>query len=175
MTNSDLFPVTLPAEVTNILDLIATVSHWMFGLFLSGTCLAFVMIFLNPLAVMSRWMALFTGFFTFFAALLITVAAVIATILFVIAKNAFTSVTELNIGASIGIEMFVFMWIAAGFAILAWLIQMGLCCCCASRRDVKKGKKRGNKKAWNTETVGVNDSNINNEKPEKKGFFGRKK
>ncbi|GAB7351969.1 hypothetical protein MBLNU459_g2497t2 [Dothideomycetes sp. NU459] len=145
--------ITLPVEVTNILDLIKIVSHWMFGLFLSGACLAFVMIFLNPLAVYSRWLALFTGIFTFLAALLITVAAVIATVLFVIMKNAFTSVTELNIGAELGVEMFAFMWIA----------------------DVKRGKKRGSKKAWNTETTGVNDVNFNGEKPAKKGFFGRKK
>lgn len=66
-------------------------------------------------------------------------------------QDAITKVQQLNIGASIGIEMFAFMWIAAGSAILAWLIQLSLCCCCASRRDVKKGKKRGSMKAWNTE------------------------
>ena len=141
----------------------------MFGLFLSGACLSFVMIFLNPLAVYSRWAALAVGFFTFLAALFTTVASVIATVLFIIASKAFTSVTELNIGASIGVKMFVFMWIASGTAVLAWLIQMSLGCCCASRRDVKRGKKRGSKKAWNTETVGVS------EKPQKKGIFGRKK
>lgn len=67
---------------------------------------------------------------------------------FIIMQDAITSATQLNIGASIGIEMFAFMWIAAGTAILAWLIQLGMCCCCASRRDVKKGKKSGSKKAW---------------------------
>lgn len=66
-------------------------------------------------------------------------------------KDAVTQVEQLNIGASIGIEMFAFMWIAAGTAILAFLIQLCLLCCCASRRDVKKGKKRGSMKAWRDE------------------------
>ena len=160
--------VTLPAEVTSILGLIKTVSHWMFGLFLSGACLAFVMIFINPLSVFSRWSAFFIAILNFLVALFITVAAVIATVMFIIMRNAFTGVADLNVEAAIGIEMFVFMWIAAGTAIVAFLIQMGECCCCASRRDVRTGRKRGSKKAWNTETVGVS------EKPKRRGMFGRK-
>ena len=63
-------------------------------------------------------------------------------------QNAITSATQLNIGASIGVEMFALMWIAAGSAILAWIIQLGMCCCCASRRDVRTGRKKGSKKAY---------------------------
>ncbi|KAG9675808.1 integral membrane protein-like protein, partial [Aureobasidium melanogenum] len=161
--------IALPTDLTDILGLIKTVSHWMFGLFLAGACLSFVMIFLNPLAVFSRWLTLFTGIFTFLTALLITVATIIATVMFIIMQNAFTSVTELNIGANLGGKMFAFMWIATAFSIIAWLIQTSLCCCCASRRDVKRGKKIGSKKAWQTETPGVS------EKESKRGFFGRKK
>lgn len=106
------------------------------------------MIFLVPLAVYSRWASLPLMIGTFLAALFTTVASVIATVMFIIMRNVVTQVEQLNIGASIGIEMFVFMWIAAGTAILAWVIQLSLCCCCASRRDVKKGKKRGSMKAW---------------------------
>ncbi|THX86403.1 hypothetical protein D6D05_02508 [Aureobasidium pullulans] len=142
-------------NLTDILGLIRVVSHWMFGLFLAGACLSFVMMLLNPLAVFSRWLTLFTGIFTFLAALFTTVATVIATVMFIIMQNAFTSVEELNIGGELGTKMFAFMWIAAGSSIIAWLIQTSLCCCCASRRDVKKGKKTGSKKAWKTETPGV--------------------
>lgn len=165
---ADPFLVALPTDVTNILDLIRLVSHWMFGLFLAGACLSFLMIFLNPLAVFSRWLTLVTGIFTFLGALFTTVATVIATVMFIIMKNAFTSVEELNISGELGTKMFVFMWIAAGTSILAWLIQTSLCCCCASRRDVKKGKKTGSKKAWQTETPGVV------EKDSRRGLFGRK-
>ena len=50
--------------------------------------------------------------------------------------------------AALGTQMFVFMWIATSFAILAWIINWGMCCCCASRRDVKTGRRRGNSAAY---------------------------
>ena len=53
-----------------------------------------------------------------------------------------------NIVPEIGFEMFAFMWVASVCAIVGWLIQLGLCCCCASRRDVRLGKKSGRAKAW---------------------------
>jgi len=140
--------IALPADVNDILNLIRIVSQWMFGLFLTGACLSFVMIFVVPLSVYSRWASLPIMLFTFFTALVTTVATVIATVMFIIMQRAITSATQLNIGASIGVEMFAFMWIAAGTAILAWIIQLGMCCCCASRRDVRTGRKRGSMKAY---------------------------
>ena len=74
-------------------------------------------------------------------------------------KDAVTKVEQLNIQASIGIEMFVFMWIAAGTAILARIIQLSHCCSCASRRDDSTGRKRGSMKAWRE------SSNADHEKP----------
>lgn len=139
----------------------------MFALFLTGACLNFLMIFLAPLAVFSRWGTLPIMFLTFFGALVTTVATIIATVLFIIMRDAITQQQSLNIGASLGLEMFIFMWIASGTAIIAWVVQMGMCCCCASRRDVKTGRKRGSKKAWGTETSGVSES----EKPEKRRMF----
>lgn len=68
--------------------------------------------------------------------------------MFIIMQNAVTSADQINIGASLGTQMFVFMWIAAAAAILAFIVQLGMCCCCASRRDVKSGRKRGSKHAW---------------------------
>lgn len=144
--------IALPAQVDDILQLIRLVSNWMFGLFLTGACLSFIMMFIVPLSVYSRWATLPITIFTFITALVTTVATVIATVMFIIMQNAITSATQLNIGATIGVEMFAFMWIAAGTAILAFIIQIGMCCCCASRRDVRTGRKRGSKKAYGGET-----------------------
>jgi hypothetical protein len=120
----------------------------MFGLFLTGTCLTAVLIFLMPLAIFTRWLALLTSILAFLNALVVTVASIIATVMFIIFRNTITRVSEINIGAEIGITLFVFMWIASAFTIFAWLVQTGLCCCCASRRDVKTGRKRGSEKAY---------------------------
>ena len=73
--------VALPVEIDKILELIRLVSNWMFGLFLTGACLSFVMIFIVPLAVYSRWASLPIMLFTFFTALVTTVASVLATVM----------------------------------------------------------------------------------------------
>lgn len=147
----------------------------MFGLFLTGLLLDFVVMFLLPLSVFTRWLSLPLATITFLAALVTTVATIIATVMFLIMKNVITGATQLNIRAEIGVQMFAFMWIAAGASLLACGIQMGLCCCCASRRDVKTGRKMGSKKAWrNSEMPGVTS-----EKPAGEGrklpVFGRNK
>lgn len=115
----------------------------MFGLFLAGACLSFVLMFLLPLSVKSRWVAFVLAIATFFNALFIAVASVIATVMFIIMRNVFQSNNDVNIGAEIGTTMFALMWVASAFAIFACLVQVGLCCCCRSRRDVRKGKKMG--------------------------------
>jgi hypothetical protein len=138
--------VNLPADINDILDLIHLVSNWMFGLFLTATVLSFVLIFVMPISIYTRWLTLAVAILAFLNALFVTVASVIATVMFIIFRNTIGGVAELNISAEIGVTLFAFMWVASAFAIFAWLVQMGLCCCCASRRDVKKGKKRGTRR-----------------------------
>lgn len=140
--------VNLPANINNILDLIKIASQVMFGLFLTSACLSFVLMFLMPLSVLSRWWTLPIAILTFLNALFVTAASIIATVMFVIFRNVISGISELHIGASLGGYLFGFMWTASGFAISAWIIQTGLCCCCASRRDVRMGRKRGNEKAY---------------------------
>jgi hypothetical protein len=167
--------VNLPANINDILDLIQYISRWMFGLFLTGTCLTFVLIFLMPVSVFTRWLALPVAILAFLNALIVTVASIIATVMFIIFRNTITEVKELNIGASIGTTLFIFMWIASAFTIFAWLVQMGLCCCCASRRDVKTGRKRGSEKAYHTAAAGVEPTAAPKiEEPRKKRFYQRR-
>ena len=80
-------------------------------------------------------------------ALLIVVASVIATVMFSIFKNVLTSQAGLNISASLGLQMMVFMWIGAGGCLIGFVIQLGLSCCCASRRDVETGRRKEGKHA----------------------------
>jgi hypothetical protein len=125
----------------------------MFGLFLTAACLNFVLIFIVPLAVYTRWINFPIAIFVFLGALCMTGAAIIATVMFIIFQMAITQATQLNIRANIGVEMFAFMWVAAAASIVAWLIHMSMCCCCASRRDVRTGRKMGRKGVWRMERV----------------------
>ncbi|KAH8685577.1 SUR7/PalI family-domain-containing protein [Tricladium varicosporioides] len=140
--------ITLPAQVNNILDLIKIASHVMFGFFLTGVCMNFVNIFLAFLPLYSRWWSLPIAIWTFISALLTTAAAIIATAMFIIFRNVITSQGGLNIGASVGTQMFAFMWVGAASSIFGWLIHLCLSCCCASRRDVRTGRRKGSKKAY---------------------------
>lgn len=164
--------INLPNDINDILDLIKLASQIMFGLFLTGACLSFVLIFIAPISIYTRWLALPVAIFSFLNALFVTAASIIATVMFIIFRNTISGVAELNIGAEIGTYMFGFMWTASAFTIFAWLIQTGLCCCCASRRDVKSGRKRGNEKAYQMDGIAEESPNRLHEKPTNKRRFG---
>lgn len=144
--------IALPTEVTDILDLVQLASNWMFACFLVGTCLSFICIFICPLGFSKqpRWQHKAKRIFlrqlpitivAFLAALFTTVATVIATVMFIIFRNTFAGAAEFNIQASIGQEMFAFMWIATGFNLIGLIIQLGTCCgvcCCTGRRKAER-------------------------------------
>ncbi|ORY09367.1 SUR7/PalI family-domain-containing protein [Clohesyomyces aquaticus] len=170
--------INLPADINDILDLIKLASQVMFGLFLTSAVLSFVLIFIMPFSIYSRWLTLPIAILTFLNALFCTAASIVATVMFVIFRNVIGSVKEINIKAEIGVTMFAFMWVASAFTIFAWLVQTGLCCCCATRRDVKTGRKRGNEKAYQMqggEGVVANGAVGGQEKKGRKRFrFGKK-
>lgn len=148
----------------------------MFALFLISAPLSFICMLLTPLSVFSRWATLPIAILSFVCALVTTAACIIATALFVIFKNVIVSQGEdINIGAEIGVKMFAYMWIAAGFSIFGWLVQMGLCCCCASRRDVKKGKKVGRRSAYLDGETPVRDRLLEKKEHGSKRMWRRKK
>lgn len=127
----------------------------MFGCFITATVLAFIMIFLSPWAVSSHppsrhgnndptrpphrrvpfvlLRSLPFTILTFLTGLFAVVGAVIGTVMFIIFKNVFAGQNEVNIKAALGKQMFVFMWIAAGSTVIAFLLELGTCfayCCC---------------------------------------------
>ncbi|PWY81849.1 hypothetical protein BO70DRAFT_40745 [Aspergillus heteromorphus CBS 117.55] len=161
--------IALPANITSALKIARIASHWMFGLFITATVLTFILVFLSPLAVSSRppqtisadpavnqshpqhrrrtfvfLRALPFLLLTFITALFTIVASAVATVMFIIFRNVFTSSSyDLNIGAWIGTRMMVFMWIASGFNLIAFILQLGSCCasCCGGRKARKQLKR----------------------------------
>lgn len=134
--------IALPTEVVTLLDILRLVSRLMFGFFITGTVLTFVLIFATPIVVYSRWWSLPFALISFISVLLIVAASIIATVISLVFKYAAESQSDLNIHAYIGVRMMVFMWLASGFALLAFAIHSGLGCCCTSRRDIKIGLRR---------------------------------
>ncbi|KAH7356742.1 SUR7/PalI family-domain-containing protein [Rhexocercosporidium sp. MPI-PUGE-AT-0058] len=140
--------IALPAEITDILKLIRIASRVMFGFYLTGICMNFLSVFIAPIALKSRWWSLPLTIWTFIAALLTTAATIIASVMAIIFRNVATSQPDLNISASIGEQMFGFMWTGSAFSIFGFLIHLGMTCCCASRRDVRTGRRKGRKSAY---------------------------
>lgn len=144
----------------------------MFALFLTGASTCFVSIFLTPLSIYTRWATFPIAIFAFLSALTTTAASIIATVMFIVFKKVISSAEgTVNIVPEIGVKMFAFMWVACVCAIVGWLVQSGLCCCCASRRDVKLGKKTGRAKAWRHS----GEIPPHEMREKKGGLFGRKR
>ncbi|KAI1380762.1 SUR7/PalI family-domain-containing protein [Hypoxylon crocopeplum] len=143
---SELFAgasIALPSEVNDILNILRIASNIMFGFFITGLVLDFVLMLLAPVVLYSRWWSLPFGFFALLATLLVLIASALGTAMSLIFKYALTSQTDLNVGADIGTKMLAFMWIATGFTLIAFIIHASLCCCCTSRRDIRTGRKGG--------------------------------
>jgi hypothetical protein len=60
---------------------------------------------------------------------LVGAAAIIGSVISFAFKFAATAQSDLNIHASVGVRMFVFMWLAAGFALYSFLVV-----CCGPRQ-----------------------------------------
>ncbi|KAJ9238108.1 hypothetical protein DTO169E5_4950 [Paecilomyces variotii] len=162
--------IALPADITSALKIASTASHWMFGLFITGTVLSFVGIFIAPLAVSSRPPQLFSAdphkndeahihhrpsfiflralpmlIFTFLTALFTIVASVISTVMWSIFKNVFmNNAVNLNIKANLGTRMLAFMWIASALTLIGFIAQLCSCCCaCCGGRKVRRQLKTG--------------------------------
>ncbi|PSR84174.1 SUR7/PalI family-domain-containing protein [Coniella lustricola] len=133
--------IALPTELTQILNILKLCSHLMFAFFLAGTVLAFCLSVLSPVAIFSRWVSLPMSIISGLTFVVIFAGSVIASVISFVFKYAATAQSSLNIHANVGIKMFVFMWLATGFAFIAFILHAGMGCCCTSRRDLKTGRK----------------------------------
>lgn len=122
--------IALPSQAVTILKLLKLGSQIMYGFFIAGICVNLCLIFLTPLVIRTRWWSLLLTLLGAIAGVLVTVAAIIATVISIAVKIALTAQDQLNISANIGIKMFIFMWIAAVFTDVAFLLHAAMGCCC---------------------------------------------
>ncbi|OIW31495.1 hypothetical protein CONLIGDRAFT_652559 [Coniochaeta ligniaria NRRL 30616] len=133
--------IALPTQVITVLNILRLASQIMFGFFLTACVLTFILILLSPLVLWSRWYSLPFALISFVDAVLIVVGSVIGTVISWVFKYAAESQSDLNIRASVGTRMMVFVWVASGCALMAFVIHAGLGCCCASKRDIATGRR----------------------------------
>lgn len=133
--------IALPTAVIEILNVLRLASQIMFGFFITGLIMNFVLIFIAPVALLSHWWSLPVALAAFVSSVLVFCAAVVGTVISLAFKYAAESQADLNISADVGVPMFAFMWLAFGFAWLAFALHAGMGCCCTSVRDVKTGRR----------------------------------
>ncbi|KAI1467965.1 SUR7/PalI family-domain-containing protein [Daldinia caldariorum] len=133
--------IALPSQVNEILNILRIASNIMFGFFITGALLDFVLMCLTPVVVFSRWWSGLLGFLAFLSTLLVLIASALGTAMSLVFKYALTSQTDLNVKADVGIKMLAFMWIATGFTLISFIIHASLCCFCTSRRDIRTGRR----------------------------------
>ena len=133
--------IALPTAVITILSVLRVSSQIMFGFFLTAAVLAFLLVFLSPLPVRSRWWSLPLSLASFLHMLLVLAASVVGTAIGIAFKYAAEAQSELNIHAEVGAKMLAFMWLATGFSIWSFAVHAGMGCCCTSRRDLRIGRR----------------------------------
>lgn len=148
--------IALPTNITDILNIVHTVSNYMFACFLVGAILSFLCIFLAPMGFSKkpRWShkgkrlflrQLPVTILTFLALLFTAAAAVMATAMFVIFRNVVGQAAEFNIEAELGTNMLAFMWVAVGMLLIGFIMQIGtccgVCCCTGKRKAVRKQRE----------------------------------
>ncbi|KAK4131368.1 hypothetical protein BT67DRAFT_486332 [Trichocladium antarcticum] len=121
--------IALPTEVVTILTVLRITSQIMFGFFLTGTVLAFLLVPLSLLAIRSRWWSLPLGIASFLEMVLVLAASIVGTAISVAFKYAAEAQQELNIRADVGVKMLVFVWLATAFSVWAFAVHAGMGCC----------------------------------------------
>lgn len=99
----------------------------------------FLCMFLGPIVLYSRWYSFHFVTLSFISSLLCTTGSVIATVMYAVFKRVIGSQKELNISATIGAQMFAFMWIATVFSVAGWIVHFHLAC--MSRKEQKAEKQ----------------------------------
>jgi hypothetical protein len=114
--------IALPTQILTILDILRITSNIMFGFFITGAVIAFIMAFLSPMAVQTRWWSLGLAIVAFITGFIVGAAAIIGSVISIAFKVAVTAQSDLNIKSEVGVRMFVFMWIAAGCCLYSFLV-----------------------------------------------------
>lgn len=121
--------VAVPPNIKSALIMARDVSHWMFGCFFVGVAFSVVSFAAGWLNYKSyRILPLLMTLIAGTAALFTTIAAVIATALFCVFRRVFQERPDLNIHGSLGVKIFVFVWMAAGTSAAAFVVSCWVCC-----------------------------------------------
>lgn len=130
--------IALPGEVLTILKLLRIGSQTMFGLFIAGIVLSFIMIFAPFLVFRTRRWFFLVVTVSILTAICVVGGTILATVFSLVAKYALTMQSELNISADVSPLMLASTWIAAALTFTAFILHSAVGCCCRLPRTKDK-------------------------------------
>ncbi|KAF8477036.1 SUR7/PalI family-domain-containing protein [Kalaharituber pfeilii] len=130
--------IALPANITEPLELAKTSSYWMFVCFMVGIAFTFLSICIGWIAIYSRWASGICSCVQGIAMAGTTIAAVMASTIYSLFRSTFEVAPEVTVKGILGEEMFVYMWMAAGFSIASFILHTLLCCFTRSEKTFRK-------------------------------------
>lgn len=142
--------IALPAEVLTVLDLLRLGSKVMFGLFIAGIVLSFIMIPLTFLVFRSRIWCIPVIIISILTMVCVVGGTILATVFSLAAKYALTLQSELNISADISPPMIASTWIPALLTTTAFFLHSAVGCCChgapgKTEKRREKGTSQGSR------------------------------
>lgn len=129
---------TVPDDTANDLKILKHAHTWCKWNLVVGTCFSFLTIFACFFAFRSRIGSFLATIVALVGALFTVVAAVLAQVLGIVVRNVINGLSDLNLKATLGKKFYVFIWIAAGFSLVYWIIIMFTVCCCAPDRTSRR-------------------------------------
>lgn len=133
--------IALPGEVLTILKLLRIGSQTMFGLFIAGIVLSFIMIPASLLVFRARRWSILIVTVSLLTAICNVGGAVLSTVFSLVAKYALTMQSELNISADVSPLMLASTWIAAALTFTAFILHSAVGCCCRLPRSRDRKRK----------------------------------
>jgi len=145
--------IALPTQVLTILTFLKAGQQAIFGFFVTGLVLNFILTFMSLMALRSWTWSVPLVFFAFVTGLLINAATIVATIFSIAAKYALTLQSELNIKANVSGVMLAAMWVAALLSSAAFFLHAAVACCCHRHRKKHMDDRGERKKAKRGEAM----------------------
>lgn len=94
------------------------------------------------MAIYSKLAAGFTGAVLGIAMTSTMVAAATATTIYSLFRSTFEKAPDVTISGILGREMFVYMWMASGFLVGAFILHCAMCCCMRTEKGYRKRRAR---------------------------------
>lgn len=134
--------IALPQDIALPLDLARAASYWMYVCWVVSMAFTLLSICTGWMAIYSHLAAGFTGAVVGIAMTSTMIAAATATTVYSLFRSTFEKAPEVTISGILGQEMFVYMWMASGFLLGAFVLHCAMCCGMRTEKGYRKRRAR---------------------------------